>query len=168
MASSSEASLPVGSILAGRYQIRRELGRGGMGFVYLCRDLVLDERVALKLMPRSKMQSGSRSVTTEAREKDGEGGRKHRHDDAWFFYEEARAHTMRRDDRQSRHERLPDRMNLDDRILGFVENRGDLGVNAFEETAGVNGAKHRQQKCDRQNATAKNGRWQPHSLQAKR
>jgi serine/threonine protein kinase len=72
--------LPVGSILASRYQIRRELGRGGMGYVYLCRDLILDERVALKIMPRSK-ESGSGSK----RRKKG------RHDDAWFFYEEARA-----------------------------------------------------------------------------
>ena len=71
--------LPVGSILASRYQIRRELGRGGMGFVYLCRDLVLDERVALKVMPRSE------------KNKDDSKSRKRRHDDAWFFYEEARA-----------------------------------------------------------------------------
>ena len=42
---SEEGFLP-GTILAGRYQVRRELGRGGMGVVYLCRDLVLDERVA--------------------------------------------------------------------------------------------------------------------------
>lgn len=85
-ASSSETSLPVGSILAGRYQIRRELGRGGMGFVYLCRDLSLDVRVALKLMPQARMRSGSRSVPSADRE-----GRKPRHDDSWFFYEEARA-----------------------------------------------------------------------------
>jgi serine/threonine protein kinase len=74
--------LPVGSILASRYQIRRELGRGGMGFVYLCRDLIIDERVALKVMPRSKSEKGSGS---KRRRKKG------RHDDAWFFYEEARA-----------------------------------------------------------------------------
>jgi serine/threonine protein kinase/tetratricopeptide (TPR) repeat protein len=87
MAAPSDASLPVGSILAGRYQIRRELGRGGMGFVYLCRDMVHDERVALKLMPHSKMQSGSRAPEGS----DRGGTRKGRHDDAWFFYEEARA-----------------------------------------------------------------------------
>ena len=79
---SKAKGLPVGSILASRYQVRRELGRGGMGFVYLCRDLILDERVALKLMPRSKAKKGSGS--TKRRK-----GR--RHDDAWFFYEEARA-----------------------------------------------------------------------------
>src|SRR5688572_9322095 len=73
--------LPVGSILASRYQVRRELGRGGMGYVYLCRDLILDERVAVKLMPRNKGESGSGSKRRK----------KARHDDAWFFYEEARA-----------------------------------------------------------------------------
>ncbi|MBI4955540.1 MAG: protein kinase [Myxococcales bacterium] len=78
---SKESPLPVGSILAGRYQVRRELGRGGMGFVYLCRDLVLDERVAFKLMPRSRSAGKERS----------EGDRKKKHDEAWFFYEEARA-----------------------------------------------------------------------------
>ncbi len=79
--SAKARGLPVGSILASRYQVRRELGRGGMGFVYLCRDLVLDERVALKLMPRSKISGGSGSTKR----------RKGRQDDAWFFYEEARA-----------------------------------------------------------------------------
>src|SRR5215472_10534472 len=38
----------VGSVLAGRYEVSRELGRGGMGVVYLCHDLVSGERVALK------------------------------------------------------------------------------------------------------------------------
>ena len=58
-------------ILAGRYQVRREIGRGGMGIVYLCRDLVVDERVALKLLIRP--------------------GMKMRPEDAWWFQEEARA-----------------------------------------------------------------------------
>ncbi len=59
------------SVLAGRYQVRRELGRGGMGVVLLCRDLVSDERVALKLLMRP--------------------GMKMRPEDAWWFQEEARA-----------------------------------------------------------------------------
>jgi serine/threonine protein kinase/tetratricopeptide (TPR) repeat protein len=58
-------------VLAGRYQVRREIGRGGMGIVYLCRDLIADERVALKLLMRP--------------------GMKMRPEDAWWFQEEARA-----------------------------------------------------------------------------
>jgi serine/threonine protein kinase len=86
MATAKSTGLAVGSILASRYQVRRELGRGGMGFVYLCRDLVLDERVALKLMPRTNDKGSQSGSGTETKHR-----RKARHDDAWFFFEEARA-----------------------------------------------------------------------------
>jgi tetratricopeptide (TPR) repeat protein len=62
----------VGSMLAQRYEVVRELGRGGMGVVYLCRDIVTGDRVALKRL-RSPDKGSARP------------------EESWWFHQEARA-----------------------------------------------------------------------------
>src|SRR5204862_7201129 len=42
--------LTGGQVVLGRYTVEREIGRGGMGAVYLARDAKLGERVALKVI----------------------------------------------------------------------------------------------------------------------
>lgn len=43
--------LELQAALAGEYSLERELGRGGMGVVYLARDVQLDRNVAIKVLP---------------------------------------------------------------------------------------------------------------------
>ena len=54
--SPSVVDLAPGTTVAGRYQIIRLLGKGGMGSVYLAHDRELDRRVALKVI-RGEMAS---------------------------------------------------------------------------------------------------------------
>jgi predicted Ser/Thr protein kinase len=60
----SDSLLPrLQHALAGRYALERRLGRGGMGLVYLARDVRLERRVAIKLLPPG------RAVEPAARER---------------------------------------------------------------------------------------------------
>ena len=55
-----------GTVLQDRYRLIRELGRGGMGVVFLGRDQRLDRQVALKVILASDQTSGS-SATMDTR-----------------------------------------------------------------------------------------------------
>ena len=66
-----DAPATPGTLLAGRYRVERELGRGGMGVVYLCRDRATGEQVALKRLFR--------------------GDAKLDREEVWWFQQEARA-----------------------------------------------------------------------------
>lgn len=49
---SSESPIVVGTVIAQRYEILKLIGRGAMGLVFLVQDRELEERTALKLLPR--------------------------------------------------------------------------------------------------------------------
>lgn len=74
-AAANVAPSEVGSVLAQRYEVVRELGRGGMGVVYLCRDVVTSDRVALKRL--RKPDKGDA-----------------RPEESWWFHQEARAVSL--------------------------------------------------------------------------
>src|SRR5262245_37979179 len=55
-------------MMIGDYRVVRELGRGGMGVVYLAEDPVLDRRVAVKVMNGYRAHPGARArFVVEAR-----------------------------------------------------------------------------------------------------
>jgi eukaryotic-like serine/threonine-protein kinase len=49
--------LELQAALAGEYSLQRELGRGGMGIVYLAREVQLDRDVAIKVLPSELARS---------------------------------------------------------------------------------------------------------------
>jgi serine/threonine-protein kinase len=51
--SSTDELTVFSNALNGQYEVEREIGRGGMGVVYLARDLRLDRMVAIKTLPPS-------------------------------------------------------------------------------------------------------------------
>jgi serine/threonine-protein kinase len=53
----SQEFLDLQAALAGEYSLQRELGRGGMGVVYLARDVQLDRDVAIKVLPADLAQT---------------------------------------------------------------------------------------------------------------
>ena len=48
---STDEFVALQQVVAGRFSLDREIGRGGMGIVYLARDVSLDRPVAIKLLP---------------------------------------------------------------------------------------------------------------------
>jgi len=55
----SDEFLDFQRALAGEYSLQRELGRGGMGIVYLARDVQLDRDVAIKVLPSHLAEDGT-------------------------------------------------------------------------------------------------------------
>ena len=69
MTQPSSEFLDLQAALAGEYSLQRELGRGGMGVVYLARDVQLDRDVAIKVLPTdlANLPSARERFVREAR-----------------------------------------------------------------------------------------------------
>ncbi|MEM1414005.1 MAG: serine/threonine-protein kinase [Myxococcota bacterium] len=61
------SSLDAGELFAGRYRVVREVGRGGMGVVYLAHDERVGDDVALKVLPASFDPRARERLRQEAR-----------------------------------------------------------------------------------------------------
>ena len=57
----------------GRYEILSQLGKGGMGEVYLAKDTKLDRNVALKILP-AELASSRERMLRFVQEAKGRGG----------------------------------------------------------------------------------------------
>src|SRR5690242_4363225 len=60
MTSPTDEFVELQAALAGEYSLQREIGRGGMGIVYLARDVQLDRDVAIKVLPSHMSDAASR------------------------------------------------------------------------------------------------------------
>jgi eukaryotic-like serine/threonine-protein kinase len=58
------SKLPPGARL-GHYEIKSQLGAGGMGDVYLAQDMKLDRRVGLKILPSDVASNQERMRFTQ-------------------------------------------------------------------------------------------------------
>ena len=69
MTQPSGAFLELQAALAGAYSLQREIGRGGMGVVYLARDVQLDRDVAIKVLPTNlaRLSNARERFVQEAR-----------------------------------------------------------------------------------------------------
>ncbi|HEY3744969.1 MAG TPA: serine/threonine-protein kinase, partial [Gemmatimonadaceae bacterium] len=69
MTQPSSEFLDLQAALAGEYSLQREVGRGGMGIVYLARDVQLDRDVAIKVLPThlARLSTARERFVQEAR-----------------------------------------------------------------------------------------------------
>src|SRR5581483_5326403 len=57
MALPHKTKIPVGTVLAGKYKITREIGRGGMAAVYEAENVDISKRIAIKVLAQELTSS---------------------------------------------------------------------------------------------------------------